>query len=76
MSINLANWMYFAYIILILILAGVGEYLHIIPAGTFGSLLLVAIGIISPSPLLNHPTTLVTANTAQVVPPKATTNQG
>ena len=54
MSFNISNWPYFAIILVLLLLAGGGEYAHLIPPGTFGNLLLVAVGLIAPSPLV-HP---------------------
>lgn len=55
MSINLQNWPTLAFIAFLLVLAGAGDYLHIVPAGTLASLLLFAIGLVAPSPLLHAP---------------------
>lgn len=57
MTFNIANWPYFAFILILLVLAEVGDYFHLVPSGTFASILLVALGLIAPSPLVHTTTT-------------------
>jgi hypothetical protein len=48
---NIPTWMYFAIIFALLVIAGIAEYLKMIPAGTFGYIFAVALGLIAPSPI-------------------------
>lgn len=66
MSTLLPLWVFPAFILLVLIIAGVGEYFHLAPPGTFSSLLLVSIGLIAPSPAFPHMTVV---NSSPTPPP-------
>lgn len=53
MQLNQTQFYTLVYVLLV-VLSGAGEFLHIVPAGTFGSMLFViaghATGVFSPSP--------------------------
>lgn len=59
-TLNNLNIPYLAVLCFILILAGVAEYLHLAPTGSFYTFLLLVIGLVAPSPLV-HTTTVATA---------------
>ena len=63
MSFTLPNWAYLVILLAILLASGVGEYLGMVPAGSFYTVLILVIGLVSPSPVFPH---------AQVVTPQAT----
>lgn len=73
---GLPTWVYPVFIIVILIIAGAGEYLKLVPSGTFASLLLVGIGLIAPSPAFPHapqvvtPQATINTSTTEVTPPR------
>jgi hypothetical protein len=63
---TLPNWVYLVILVGIVIVAGIAEYIHLAPAGTFYVLFLIVAGIFVPSPL-PHPAQPV----ASVVPAPA-----
>lgn len=65
MTFTLPNWAYLVVLLAILLASGAGEYLHMVPAGSFYTVLILVIGLVSPSPVFPH---------AQVVTPAATVN--
>ncbi len=76
-NVNIPNWIYLLILLALLLISGVGEYLHLTPSGSFYTLLLLILGILVPSPAVpSHTTTVVqtpqtTVNTkeVQVAPP-------
>lgn len=75
-SIAIPNWVYLLILLAVLLIAGVGEYLHLAPAGTFYTILVLVIGLIAPSPAFPHttvqtPEANISAHTVDVQsPPK------
>jgi hypothetical protein len=65
MNFNLPGWTYPVILVIVLIIAGAGEYLHMAPAGTFRDLLILIVGLLAPSPGFPH---------TQVITPTATVN--
>lgn len=45
------NYPYLGAIAFFVVIAGIGEYLHLIPAGAFYAIFLVAFGTLVPSPI-------------------------
>lgn len=72
---NLPTWIYIVCMIVILIIAGLAEYIGLAPTGTFYTAFLLVIGLISPSPAFPHttvvqtPQTTVNASKVDVQPP-------
>jgi hypothetical protein len=56
MNINLPNWTYIIILVALLIGAGAGEYLHLLPIGSFSSIFFLVLGLIAPSPAFPHTT--------------------
>lgn len=57
------NYLYLIVIVALVLVAGIGEFLHLLPAGTFYSVFFLAVGIIIPSPILHPTTPIVGPNT-------------
>lgn len=55
-NITIPNWLYLAFMMIILIVAGLAEYMKLAPANTFYTVFLLVIGLISPSPAFPHTT--------------------
>lgn len=51
---NLPGWVYALILGTLLIAAGVGEYLHMLPVNTFSSVFFLVLGMIAPSPTFPH----------------------
>lgn len=51
---NLPSWVYAIVLGLLLIAAGAGEYLHMLPVNTFSSVFFLVLGLIAPSPVFPH----------------------
>jgi hypothetical protein len=51
---TLPNWVYLVILVGIVIVAGIGEYIKLVPPGTFYVIFLIVAGIFVPSPL-PHP---------------------
>lgn len=51
---NLPAWLYAAFLLAVLVIAGIAEYLKIAPANTFYTVFLIVIGLVAPSPLFGH----------------------
>jgi hypothetical protein len=62
-NISIPNWLYVVFMFLILIIAGLAEYIGLAPTGTFYTAFLLVIGLISPSPAFPHTTTVQTPQT-------------
>ncbi len=70
-NVTIPNWLYLVFMMLILIIAGLAEYIGLAPTNTFYTVFLLVIGLISPSPAFPHTTTVVqtpqtTVNAKQV----------
>ncbi len=74
-NIAIPNWLYLVFMFLILIIAGLAEYIGLAPTNTFYTVFLLVIGLISPSPTFPHttvvqtPQTTVNAKQVEVSPP-------
>lgn len=51
MPASTGNYIYLLIVCSLVLIAGIGEYLHLLPAGTFYSIFFLAIGIVIPSPI-------------------------
>lgn len=51
MTLTLPNWATLAFLVAVLAMSGVAEYIKIAPAGTFYTILLLVVGIVVPSPV-------------------------
>jgi len=70
-NVTIPNWLYLVFMMLILIIAGLAEYIGLAPTNTFYTVFLLVIGLISPSPAFPRTTTFVltpqtTVNAKQV----------
>lgn len=63
--VSLPAWLYPVILLTLVLIAGVAEYLHLIPPGTFSYLLAFAIGLIAPSPSFPHTTVVAPISTPQ-----------
>jgi hypothetical protein len=74
-NIAIPSWAYVACMMVILVIAGLAEYIGLAPTGTFYTAFLLVIGLISPSPAFPHttvvqtPQTTVNASKVDVQPP-------
>jgi hypothetical protein len=74
-NISIPSWAYVACMMVILVIAGLAEYIGLAPTGTFYTAFLLVIGLISPSPAFPHttivqtPQTTVNAKQVEVSPP-------
>ncbi len=75
---NLPTWIYLAFLLLVLIIAGLAEYIGLAPKNSFYTVFLLVLGLIAPSPAFPHSATVVqtpqtTVNADRLVeePPKA-----
>ncbi len=72
---NLPTWIYLAFLLLVLIIAGFAEYIGLAPTNTFYTVFLLVLGLIAPSPAFPHstvvqtPQTTVNAKQVEVSPP-------
>ncbi len=56
-NVTIPNWLYLVFMMLILIIAGLAEYIGLAPTNTFYTVFLLVIGLISPSPAFPRTTT-------------------
>lgn len=47
------NYIYVGFLAFLLVIAGVAEYVHFIPAGTFSYLFFLVAGMFVPSPIIH-----------------------
>ena len=57
------NYIYIAVLAVLVIVAGVGEYLKFLPAGTFAYLFFIVVGALLPSPIQRPVTPVIGPNT-------------
>ncbi len=62
-NIAIPNWLYLVFMLFILMIAGLAEYMRLAPTNTFYTVFLLVIGLISPSPAFPHTTTVQTPET-------------
>lgn len=69
-NVNLPSWLYLVIMVVILVVAGVAEYVGLAPTGTFYTAFLLVIGLVAPSPAFPHinvvQTPQTTVNTSKV----------
>ena len=71
---RLPNWSILAFMAVVLVITGVAEYIHISPAGSFYTVLLLTLGIVVPSPVAH--TSGTTVNQPQATETNIDTKNG
>lgn len=67
-ALKLPGWLYPMVLLGFLIVLGAAEYLHLAPTGSWYPVFLIVIGLVAPSPLFPHATTVQTPQTNITTP--------
>lgn len=64
---TIPNWLYLIGLMFFVLAAGVADYVHIAPAGSFWTVFLIVLGVLVPSPLPHSGATIVSATVQEPI---------